>query len=674
MPRLRPLAACLLLCLCACGGEDGGGAGREPATVGTTTTAEYADLIERSRTEPSRYAGVGPTRIRLTDVSERAGLDVVNHSGRAGVKEFLLEAVGPGSAWFDLDNDGFLDLYVPDGDVFSNYVLKHELDPETRRLRPLLVPKSPRPEVFEDQLWRNNGDGTFTNVARSAGVADANWSFGVTAFDYDGDGWTDLFVSNFGPDRLWRNNGDGTFTDVAERVGVAGKPWTWSTCAAVGDVDGDGRLDLYVAAYADPAVEVDKQRRAQGYPEGTPVEAISGRQCRWRSIRAYCGPIGLQGQHDTMYRQREDGTFEDVTETWGLVPPVARYAFTCLMFDFNDDGLLDVYCANDSEENFMWQQHRDAEGRVRFRDTSTSLGVKYGHNLVAQASMGACAADLDQDGRLDIFVTNFSHDYNNIYLGQRVPGDETRYFFTDRGLPLMSSVVFYDLSWGAGWYDLDNDADLDLFVANGHVYKEIDLFRLTGSTYEQYNTVMECVEPGEAMGYREVGRKAQEKAAAGVDPAHLEAGDGTAVLKCSRQAGFGDFDNDGRMDLVVLNMNDRPTLLRNEADPAGHGWIKLSLRQPGRNRDALGAVVEVTVGARTFRQPVLRLTSFLGTDDPRLHFGLGAEAGARVRVVWPGIEREATDFGRLDAGGWWELDRATGEARRLTLRPVVRPE
>ncbi len=664
---LRHLLLCLLpiLGLWGCGESSGPAAGRE--TEGTTT-AGIDDLLAQQKQDPYRYADVGPTRLRFTDVSATSGMDVVNHSGRAGVKEFLLEAVGPGSAWFDYDNDGYLDLYIPDGDVFSNYALRHEVDPETRRLRPLLVPKSPRPELFHDQLWRNNGDGTFTNMAQLAGVADVNWSFGVTAFDYDADGWTDLYVSNFGPNALYRNNGDGTFTDVAERLGVAGKPWTWSTCAAVGDMDGDGRLDLYVGAYADPAAEVDRQRVSQGFAEGTPVETIGGRQCRWRSIRAYCGPIGLVGQHDTMYRQREDGTFEDVSAAWGMVPPVGRYAFTCLMFDFNDDGMLDVYVANDSEENFMWQQGRDAQGRIQFRDTSNSLGVKFGSNLVAQASMGAVAGDFDYDGRMDIFVTNFSHDYNNIFMGQRVPGDEKRYFFKDRGLPLMAQVVFHDLSWGAGWYDFDNDRDLDLYVANGHVYKEIDLFRLTGSTYEQYNTLMECVEPGQAMGYREVGKKAQDKAATGVDPAHLEAGSGTAVFKCSRQAGFGDYDNDGRLDIVVLNMNETPTLLRNESDVTGRHWLKLTLRQPGRNREALGATLEVSVADRTFRMPVMRLTSFLGTDDARLHVGLGEATTARVRVTWPGVERETSDFGDLAADTWWELDRASGKAAARPLR------
>ncbi len=608
------------------------------------------------------------TKIRFDDMTAEAGMTAVNHSGRAGVKEFLIEAVGPGCCWLDYDGDGFLDLYVPDGDVFSNYDLVHEADPSNpSELRALLREKTDRKEIFRDQLWRNNGDGTFTDVALEAGIDEQRWSFGATAFDYDADGLMDIFVANFGPNRLYRNNGNGTFTDIAEKVGVLGDPAQWSTCVGVADVDGDDRLDLYVAAYSDPAAEVERMRVVQELKLGVPVQSVSGRACRWRAIPAYCGPIGLVGQHDNFYRQMEDGTFDDLTVQYGLRPRIGLYAFTSLIWDFNEDGLLDIYVANDSIENTMWQQERTASGQIRFRDTSDTLGIKYGRQITPQASMGMSAVDIDQDGRIDIFITNFSHDYNNVHVQKIVGGQGGAVYYKDRGLPTMGQQVYYDLSWGCGWYDFDNDGDLDLYVANGHVYKEIDLFAKTGAKYDQLNALFENMDP-KSIGMREIGTKAQQNAGPETNKENLDAGDGMAVARCSRQACFGDFDNDGRMDVVVLNMNEAPTVLRNTSRTGPDAnWVKLSLRQPGGNREALGAFLEVTAGGKTQRMAVIRQKSFLGCDDPREHFGLGSATDCTVRVIWPGADREATEFGPLEAGAWYVLDRATGNAEKQAL-------
>lgn len=646
-----------------CGGEEGA---EGPSTNGGMTHGSMETggsnpgLNARPEADVYEWADAGPTKIRLEDVTARAGISYVNHSGREGVKEFLLEAVGVGPAWLDYDGDGLLDLYIPDGDVFSNYTLdmyKHEGETE---LRPILNGKPKKAEIFEDKLWRNNGDGTFTDVSRETGIYDDRWSFGATVLDYNADGHPDIFVANFGKNRLWRNTGNGGFEDVAELVGVAGHPADWSTCAAVGDIDGDGLLDLYVSQYADPAEEVDRQRLDRDLPLGTPVEAISGRTCRWRSMRAYCGPLGLVGQHDVMFRQKRDGTFEDVTEKWQLIPKVPKYGFTTLLFDYNADGLLDIYVANDSEENFMWEQERLEDGSVRFRDTSDTLGVKYGYNNAAQASMGASVADFNDDGKLDMFVTNFSHDYNNIYL-LHTSGTEpaVTYWFKDRGLQVMGQAVFYDLSWGCGWHDLDNDGDLDLYFANGHVYKEIDLFAKTGANYEQLNSLFECMDASR-LGFREIGTKGQENAPEGVDPKDLDAGTGMALLGCSRGAAFADFDNDGRMDVFIQNMNTAPHMIRNVSQ--GGGFAKLVLRQPGGNRDAIGARVIVTVGERTQAFAVDRCTSFLGSNDPRIHVGLGDAATFNVRVIWPGAEKVSTTYTGLEAGKLFMLDRASGKA------------
>ncbi|MHC5009522.1 MAG: CRTAC1 family protein [Planctomycetota bacterium] len=656
IPALLVLLALTLPLLC-CGPRE--------APSADDPTVDDREFIE-DKASTYALAARGPTTMRFVDVSATSGITAVNHSGRAGVKEYLAEAVGTGPSWLDYDNDGFLDVYIPDGDVFSNYVLRQETDAESGRLVPRLVAKDPRPEAFHDQLWRNRGDGSFENVAAAAGVQDERWSYGSTAFDYDGDGWTDIFVANFGSNRLYRNNGDGTFTDIAPGVGLDDHPEHWSNCAAVGDIDGDQRLDIYLTNFSNTAAEVERLRYEADLPVGTPVETISGRGCQWKGIPAYCGPVGLEAQDDQLYVQQADGTFRDVTRLVGLTPSQPRYGFTALMYDYNEDGLLDVYIANDSVENFMWQQER-ADGKIHFREVADVLGVKFARSLRPQASMGAAVADINQDGLFDLFVTNFSHDYNNIFLGQRAVGGRESFFFKDRGLQVMGQQVYYDLSWGCGWVDFDNDGDLDLYVANGHVYKEIDLFEKTGATYEQYNTLVECLD-APSMEFREIGAKAIEGAPESLPEGHvrnLDAGPGMAVQWCTRGAGFADFDNDGRVDILLQNMNEAPTLLRNEsATGPNHQWIKIVLRQEGANRDALGAVVQVTAGGVSQTFPVIRATSLMGTNDPRLHVGLGAESRCDVRVIWPGREA-TTDYAGLEAGGLWELDRASGEARPL---------
>jgi hypothetical protein len=662
-PVPRTPSLLLLLLLAALPAWAGCGA-EEEAPGAAPDDADLAPAAPAS--DP--WAAAGPTGLRFDDVTAKAGITEPNHSGRPGVKEYLVEAPGPGAAWVDYDSDGFLDLYVPDGDVLANYEFVHEADPANPDVtRPVLRKKAEPGETHRDQLWRNKGDGTFENVAAAAGIEDTHWSFGATAFDYDADGRTDIYVCNYGPNRLWRNNGDGTFTDIAEKVGLRGDPHAWSTAAAVGDVDGDGRLDLYVGAYSDPAAEVERLRLKQKLPPDTSIDEVNARDCTWRGIPAYCGPVGLKGLHDTMYRQREDGTFEDVSVRWGLRPRIPLYTFTILMYDVDEDGLQDLYVANDSVENLLWMQTRSESGRILFREEADRLGVKYGRLITPQASMGMAAQDVDQDGRIDIFVTNFSHDYNNLFLARLAAGGGALYF-KDYGLPTMGQQVHYDLSWGCGWYDFDNDGDRDLFVANGHVYKEIDLFEKTGAVYDQHNTLFECMD-APALAFREVGAKAQVHAGPETPLADLDAGSGMAVQACSRQAAFADFDNDGRMDVVVLNMNTPPTVLRNTSpQDEGDSWVKLSLRQPGGNREALGAIVEVSApDGRTWRVPVIRQVSFLGCDDPRLHVGLGGAATCDVRVIWPGAERATTSFPGLAAGGHHLLDREGAEATRLPL-------
>ncbi|MGE0190938.1 MAG: CRTAC1 family protein [Planctomycetota bacterium] len=631
--------------------------------VGTLTLASLVfALVACGEETPlprdvARWAAAGSTRLRFDDASAASGISAVNHTGRAGTKEFLIEAMGPGPAWLDADGDGWLDLFLPDGEGLGAYELVEVPEPGTRRARPLLRRRDDADSPGGDTLWRNRGDGTFEDVTRAAGIAGRGWSFGALAFDMEGDGDTDVLVARFGKNLLWRNLGDGTFEEVGEALGVAGPVWAWTTCAAAGDLDGDGRLDLYLAQYADPAAEVAKRRddpnQADLLPPGAAPDRIGGRACRWQGLTTYCGPIGLDAQHDVVLRQREDGTFEDVTAAWGFVPPAAQYGFQVLIVDLSEDGLLDVFVANDSVENFLWVQSRAPDGTPRFRDDATVRGVKLGTNDSPQASMGAAVADADQDGLLDLAATNFSRDYNNIWKARRVK-HTGMVFFRDRGLALIGAATYMDLSWGVGWQDFDNDADLDLFIANGHVYREVDDAPGLGS-YAQPNTLFECMDVAD-LGYREVGAKAMRHPGGGVEPAALDAGPGLEIEASSRGAAFGDYDDDGRVDVFVGNMNERPSLLHNVSRDGGT-WVKLVLQQPGPNREAVGARLRVASGGRTQTFPVLRGSSFLGTDDPRVHVGLGAAATCDVQVDWPAPQPTTVRYAGLEAGAMHRLRR-----------------
>ena len=327
---------------------------------------------------------------------------------------------------------------------------------------------------------------------------------------------------------------------------------------------------------------------------------------------------------------------------------------------------MDVYVANDSVEAFLFQAEATSDGSLRFRELGDVLGVKYGPNLQAQAGMGAAVADINRDGLFDIFKTNFALDYSNVYLAQRSRPDGGALYFRDHGLATLGQPLYLDLKWGCGWVDLDNDADLDLFVANGHVYKEVDLQKETGSSYGQLNALIETIDPAK-LGFREIGRKAVDRL--GAQGARLDAGDGMDIQKCSRGTGFADLNNDGRLDLVVTNMNDAPDVLINDTPEAPERqWALLSLEQPGANREALGAALEIQAGGRTWRQPVIRAWSFLGSNDPRLHVGLGSATTFDVTVTWPGLKREKTTYRGLEAGRHWTLQRDGARAQDTPLR------
>jgi enediyne biosynthesis protein E4 len=431
-------------------------------------------------------------------------------------------------------------------------------------------------------------------------VANERWGFGVAAGDFDNDGWTDLYVTNYGKNRLYRNNHDGTFTDVAERMGV--EAGGWSTGAAFGDYDGNGRLDLFVAGY----IDADAQH--------APKQSVP---CQYRGQPVMCGPRGLPGTPDRLFRN--DGSrFVDVTVPAGVGDRAGYYGFAASWVDVDDDGDLDLLVVNDSTPNYLYRN----TGKGTFEEVGFASGFALNDEGRDQAGMGLAIGDYDNDGRVDTYITNFSDDSNTLRhnMGQGVFED-----VTGRLRLRMPTLPF--LGWGTGFLDYDNDGWLDLFVANGHVYPQVDRFDW-GMTFAQRPLLFRNRE----------GLRFDEVAAA---PAS-----GLAVIRSARGAAFGDVDHDGRIDVVVNNHDDTPTLLRNVAT-AGN-WISVVLRDSsGAPHDAIGAVVSVEVGTRRMRRDILGGDSYCSQSDFRAHFGLGeASRVDRIIVRWPdGIRETFTDPG-----------------------------
>ena len=505
----------------------------------------------------------------FADVTEQAGLHWQHRSG-GPEKWHILEAKGGGAAFLDYDGDGYLDIYLVNGATLEGL----NEDPPRR-----------------NALYRNLGNGTFTDVTTAAAVGDAGWGMGAVAADYDNDGDTDLYVTNYGPNRLYQNEGSGRFEDTAPAAGVDDS--RWSTGAAFGDYDLDGDLDLYVANYVDFDPHLQRQDRPF---------------CQWKSVDVFCGPRSLRGAGDRLYRNEDDGLFVDVTRSAGVEDRDKYYGFAVLFSDFNIDGWPDLFIANDSNPNLLYRN----EGNGRFRDVALEAGVAYNSEGKGQAGMGAAYGDYDGDGFPDLFVTNFASDYNTLYH------NEAGRFFLDISMKAglgVKSLTY--VGWGTCFIDYDHDGDLDLFVANGHTYPQIDRLGLGAETYRQPNQLFE--NRGDAT-FGEV--------------------DGVAALqerRVSRGTCYGDYDNDGDLDLLVLNLDDRPTLMRNDG-AAGH-WLMLRLIGQRSNRDGVGAHIAVFTGAGRQVREAIAGSSFLGGHDPRLHFGLGAESVVdSLEVRWPSGE------------------------------------
>ncbi len=505
---------------------------------------------------------------RFVDVAAERGIRHHSVCGDPG-KEVILDTLGTGACWLDYDGDGDLDLFLANGS---------RLD---------LKPGVGSPPL--DALFRNDG-GRFTEVAAQAGVADARWGVGCAVADYDADGDQDLFVSHYGPDALYRNNGDGTFTDVGERAGVADP--RWGTSAAFADYDGDGWLDLYVANYLD-------------FDPASVPRRGSGTNCKFRGVPVFCGPRGLPGTPDVLYRNNGDGTFRDASRSAGLRGDERFYGLGVVWGDYDNDGDPDLYVANDSTPNLLYRNNGDGT----LQEIGVRAGVGYSGDGREQAGMGADFGDYDNDGRLDILVTNFSHDYVTLY---RNGGDG---YFSDVSFKAgLVEPTLPTLGWGTRFFDYDLDGDLDLFVANGHVYPEVDRQDI-GTSYLQPKHLFENT------GGRYVERTHQ-------------GGPGLDSRRSSRAAAFADFDEDGDLDILVTNIDGAPELLESRG---AHGhWLGVALRGSRPNLGAVGARLTIVAGGRRQIREVRGDGSYLSYSDPRALFGLG-EVGRveSLEVRWP---------------------------------------
>ena len=522
------------------------------------------------------FAKSGP--ILFEDTAQKAGLTAWHEQTGTLKKRLLLEAKGPGVCLLDYDNDGWLDIYLVSGSTYD-----------------ALDGKTTPPHAA---LFHNNHDGTFTNVANLAGVTNDRWGFGCAVADYNNDGWPDIYVTNYGKNRLYRNNHNGTFTDVADQAGVA--LGTWSTGATFGDYDGDGKLDLFVAGY----IHLDL-----AHPPVRGSASVNPSYCQYYGQPVMCGPRGLPGEHDHLFHNNGDGTFTDVSKALGVDDPNGYYGLGALFADVNNDGKPDLLVANDSTPNYLYIN----KGNGTFENDSYISGYALNGDGREVANMGIAAGDYLNNGHLDIVNTDFANDYNILFQN-----DGTGSFMDvsyQAGIAL-SSIPF--VSFGDGFLDYDNDGWKDLLIVNGHVYPEVDQHPQWGQSYAQRPLLYRNLKDGKFA----------------IVPA-VE-GTGLAVVSVGRGAAFGDLFNDGKIGVVVNNMDGVPVLLRN-VSPDRHHWVEMKLiGGPGSPRDALGATVYLDAAGLRQREDVLSGGSYLSSNDMRPHFGLGdATDPGTAEIHWP---------------------------------------
>ena len=515
-----------------------------------------------------------PFYAHFVDVAAVAGLHAPVIYGGVDSKKYILESTGCGCAFIDYDNDGWIDIFLLSGT---------RLDGD--------------PPGATNRLYKNNRDGTFTDVTEKAGLKAVGWASGVCIGDYNNDGFEDIFCTYFGQNRLYRNNGDGTFTDVTKTAGL----WNdqpgndqprWGAGCSFLDYNRDGHLDLFVSNYVRFSFE----------HAPVPGENVN---CNWKGVPVECGPRGLPTGRHSLYRNNGDGTFTDVTEQAGIAKATESYGMTVVAADLDEDGWTDILVACDSTPSLLFMNNHDGT----FREEGVLRGVALSDDGMEQAGMGVGVGDYDPDGHLDLFKTHFAEDANGLYH------NDGKGNFDDLTRSSRLAVDTRYICWGAGIVDLDNDGYPDLFMVTGNVYPEVE------KKLPQYpNKSPRAV-------FRNLGNRTFEELGA-------EAGPGITDAHCSRGCAFGDFDNDGDLDILIVNLNEPPSLLRNDMK-GKQNWIKVKLEGVKSNRSAIGARVLAHYGGKVQAQAVLSQSSFYSCSDSRLHFGLGGFASVDLDIYWP---------------------------------------
>ena len=510
-----------------------------------------------------------PFNAYFVDVAASAGLQAPVCYGDVESKKYILEATGCGCAFLDYDNDGWMDIFLLSGTRLTG-----------------------DPPGATNRLYKNNRDGTFTDVTEKAGLTLTGWASGICIGDYNNDGFEDIFCTSFGQNHLYRNNGDGTFTDVTKKAGLWTEEPRWGAGCSFLDYERDGHLDLFVSNYVRFSFE----------HAPVPGENVN---CNWKGVPVECGPRGLPMGRHLLYRNNGDGTFTDVSKQAGIANATESYGMTVVAADFDEDGWTDIFVACDSTPSLLFMNNHDGT----FREEGVVRGVALSDDGMEQAGMGVGVGDYDLDGHLDLFKTHFADDANGLYH------NEGKGNFDDVTRTARIAVETRYICWGAGIIDLDNDGHPDIFMVTGNVYPEVE------RKLPQYaNRTPRAV-------FRNLGNGTFEELGE-------QSGPGVLEPHCSRGCAFGDFDNDGDVDILIVNLNEPPSLLRNDLR-GKQNWIKVKLEGVKSNRSAIGARVLVRYGGKVQAQAVVSQSSFYSCNDPRLHFGLGPSTAADIEVFWP---------------------------------------
>ncbi|HEV7905229.1 MAG TPA: CRTAC1 family protein [Pyrinomonadaceae bacterium] len=531
--------------------------------VAQIVSPSAAQPVAHTVPQPVTQPAAPSATVRFTDVTEESGVRFTHVS--TPEKRYIVESMSGGVALLDFDNDGNLDIYF----VNSLTVDLVKSKGKTRSV-----------------LYRNRGDGTFADVTDRAGVGDIGWGMGAAVGDYNNDGFQDLYVTCVGANHLFKNNGDGTFTDTTQKAGVADP--RWSAGASFIDYDADGWLDLFVANYV-------------SFDFNNLPEFGRDKTCQFKGVAVQCGPRGMAGDGDSLYRNNGDGTFTDVSKKAGVADPNGYYGMGVICSDFDEDGLTDIFVANDSTPNFLYKNKGDGT----FKEIGFLSGTALNENGAAQGSMGVTVADYDHDGRLDLFITNFDDDYNTLYR------NDGNGFFTDASYATkIAAVSLPYVGWGTKFFDYDSDGWVDLFVANGHVYPQI-------KNFQQRNFVHRNMRNGT---FAEVAE---------------QLGAPFAEKRAARGAAFGDIDNDGDVDVVLSYLGGGGQVLRNDGGNANNALLVKTVGVRS-NRDGVGARVRVIAGDLTQKDEVRSGDSYLSQSDLRLHFGLERRTKIDlIEIRWP---------------------------------------